>query len=120
MPEHIKLVNKEPALVGPNNLGLALGLLESRGDKFMLIMDVTNGRVHVVEVFTATALGKYIAGHREIEDDKLWAILVQACNSYGLTSAQHIAYCILATHVDTEATRAIIKAAELEKRAKKK
>lgn len=119
MPEHFKLVQKNPLLVGPNNLGLALGLLESRGDKFMVLMDITNGRIHIVEVFAAEAMGKYIAGHKEIEDDKLWAKLVQAANSYGLTSAQHIAYCILTTGIHTAATDAILKQAELEKRVKK-
>ena len=119
MAEHFALVNKEPALVGPNSLGLALGLLESRGDKFMVVMDIVSGRIHIVEVFATEAMGKYIAGYNEIADEKLWAKLVYAANSYGLTSAQHLAYCILRTKVDTEATRAILKQAELEKKAKR-
>jgi|GEM_PF-3036020 hypothetical protein len=119
MAEHFKLLNKEPALVGPNSLGLALGLLESRGDKFMVVMDITTGRIHITEVFATEALGKYIAGYNDITDDELWAKLVYAANSYGLTSAQHLAYCILTTKVETEATKAILKQAMLEKKVKK-
>lgn len=119
MAEHFALVNKEPALVGPNGLGLALGLLESRGDKFMVVMDITSGHIHIVEVFAAEAMGKYIAGYNEVADEKLWAKLVYAANSYGLTSAKHLAYCILRTKADTPATRAIVEQALLEKKVKK-
>ncbi len=119
MSEHYKLVQDYPALVGPNNLGLALGLLESRGDKFLVVMDVLTGKVFIVEVFATTALDKYVAGYKEVEDPKIWGQLVYAANSYGLTSAKHIAYCIKTMKVETAATKAILKQAELEAKVKK-
>jgi hypothetical protein len=120
MSEHFKLLRKDPMLVGPNNLGLTLGLLESRGDKYLVVMDITNGHIHIVEVLAAKALGDHIVAHKEIEDEVLWAKLVQAATKYGLTSAYHIAECIKMKNVYTDATLAILKQAELEQKVKNK
>lgn len=110
MPEQIGLLSKKPSYIGDENKFASLGILQWRGDKFMVFINIEDGRVYIEEVFTAEAQGAFIAGFKQVEDDKIWAMLSYAANAYGLTSQKHIQDCIKELHPKaTPATEAILK-----------
>ena len=94
MPEHATLVNKTPILFGEQDRFLGLGVMEIRGDKFIVFMDLSDGKVFIEESFATHAMGDFLVGLNYINDDKLWNMCVYAANGYGLTSQEHITECV--------------------------
>ena|SRR5690349_21758384 len=110
MSETISLLSKNTSYVGEQNQFASLGILQVRGDKYMVFMNLEDGKVYIEEVFATHALGDYIVGFKQVEDDKVWSMLVYAANSYGLTSQEHITACIKELNPKkTPAVKAILK-----------
>lgn len=87
----IKLLSKEPVLFGQDNRFMTLGKMEARGDVFVCFMDLQTGKTYVEEAFAAWAAGQRITSMEEVKDDKLWAMLTEAAQKYGVCMVRHIA-----------------------------
>jgi hypothetical protein len=87
----VKLITAEPVLFGQDNKFMTLGKLETRGDKFIVFMDLTTGKTYIEEAFASWVGGERITGLEQVEDDHLWGLLTEAAQKYGLCMVRHMA-----------------------------
>lgn len=94
MSEKVGLLTKTPSFVGDQNQFISVGIMQCRGDKYMVLLELETGKVYIEEVFATHALGNFIAGFNQIQEDKVWNMMCYAANSLGLTGQEHLSKCI--------------------------
>lgn len=93
-PLKVELMSKDPVLFGQDNRFMCLGKLRSRGDIFIVFMDLTTGKTYVEEAFATWLSGDRITGLDEVKDDHLWGLLTEAAQKYGLCMVKHMGDCM--------------------------
>jgi hypothetical protein len=90
----VELLTREPSLFETDARFMAVGKMRARGDEFVVFIGLESGKTYIEEAFKTEALGHFIVGLKQVDDDTLWQMLVEAGQKYGLTASRHIGDCI--------------------------
>jgi hypothetical protein len=90
----VEVLSNTPTLFETDSSFMALGKLKANGDTFIVFMSLISGKIYVEEAFATMVNGQCMTGFSLVEDDKLWAVLIQEAQRYKIIHASHIANCL--------------------------